>query len=90
MPPGGITRTKRANGTDSHYYYDTAGHLAQIHHQKADGSTPAQFSYQHDTKGHLAQAAEKINGQNFLRRSGVKYSEYMGKTKSDDRKLLGM
>ena len=46
--------------TDSHYSYDAAGRLAQIRHQKADGSALAQYSYQRDAKGRLTRATEEI------------------------------
>ena len=49
--------------TDSHYSYDAAGRLAQIRHQKADGSALAQYSYQRDAKGRLTRATEETGGQ---------------------------
>ena len=49
--------------TDSHYSYDAAGRLAQIRHQKADGSALAQYSYQRDAKGRLIRATEETGGQ---------------------------
>ena len=42
---------------------DAAGRLAQIRHQKADGSALAQYSYQRDAKGRLTRATEETGGQ---------------------------
>ena len=42
---------------------DAAGRLAQICHQKADGSALAQYSYQRDAKGRLTRATEETGGQ---------------------------